>query len=389
MLKGSTALVRFTFKRPPFESSQQNTLNWISASHLKAQENQYAFSEKETADFKEKLQERIAKVACKPANIQQRGHVVSDFLHNDWENMEIYRLKDSSSQALLGEKQKFHRHYVDQIFEDFYENETHIPQDLIHVSCTGYASPSAAQKIVNKKNWMKETKVTHLYHMGCYASIPAIRVGSSFVHQKSNQVDIVHTELCSLHYHPDRHSDEDLVAQSLFADGFIKYTLMDQECALQKNLSHFHLLGYHEEQIPCSEEAMEWLLTENGFRFILNKEIPLLIAKNLKGFVARLKEKVSLSVENAKPLYYAIHPGGPKILEHCMKLLDIKKEYIESSFKVLEQYGNMSSATLPHIWKSQLQDEKIPNNSIIISLGFGPGLTMAGLVLQKKESKTR
>ncbi|CDR33130.1 3-oxoacyl-[acyl-carrier-protein] synthase III C-terminal domain-containing protein [Criblamydia sequanensis] len=388
MLKSSTALARFNFKRPPFESSQQSTLNWISASHLRAYGNQYALGENETLDFKEKLQERIAKVACKPANIHQRGHVVSDFLHNDWDNMQIYRLKDSSSQVLLGEKQKFHRHHVDKIFIDFYENEIHIPEDLIHVSCTGYASPSAAQKIVNKKNWMRETKVTHLYHMGCYASIPAIRVGSSFVHQKSNQVDIVHTELCTLHYHPERHSDEDLVAQSLFADGFIKYSLIDQAYALQENLSHFLLLGYHEEQIPDSEEAMEWLLNENGFRFILAKEIPLLIAKNLKGFVSRLKEKICIS-EDASPLYYAIHPGGPKILEHCMKLLDIKKEHIDSSFKVLEQYGNMSSATLPHIWNVQLHDEKIPNDSIIISLGFGPGLTMAGLVLQKKESKTR
>jgi predicted naringenin-chalcone synthase len=35
------------------------------------------------------------------------------------------------------------------------------------------------------------------------------------------RVDIVHTELCSLHLQPLRHEAEQLVIQSLFADGCI------------------------------------------------------------------------------------------------------------------------------------------------------------------------
>jgi predicted naringenin-chalcone synthase len=52
------------------------------------------------------------------------------------------------------------------------------------------------------------------------------------------------------------------------------------------------------------------------------------------------------------------------------------------SAKVLNHYGNMSSATLPHIWKAVWDDLSIPNVSKIISLAFGPGLTLAGAVLE-------
>ena len=38
---------------------------------------------------------------------------------------------------------------------------------------------------------------------------------------------IVHTEMCSLHLDPSRHEPEQIVIQSLFADGFIAYDVSD------------------------------------------------------------------------------------------------------------------------------------------------------------------
>ncbi|MEK7339940.1 MAG: 3-oxoacyl-[acyl-carrier-protein] synthase III C-terminal domain-containing protein, partial [Verrucomicrobiota bacterium] len=51
---------------------------------------------------------------------------------------------------------------------------------------------------------------------------------------------------------------------------------------------------------------------------------------------------------------------------------------------ILQQFGNMSSATLPHVWKEILEDPKVVSGSLIISLAFGPGLTICGSIMEKR-----
>jgi predicted naringenin-chalcone synthase len=49
------------------------------------------------------------------------------------------------------------------------------------------------------------------------------------------------------------------------------------------------------------------------------------------------------------------------------------------SHKVLRERGNMSSATLPHIWK-EILDLDLKSGTRVVSLAFGPGLTLFGAV---------
>ena len=41
----------------------------------------------------------------------------------------------------------------------------------------------------------------------------------------------------------------------------------------------------------------------------------------------------------------------------------------------------MSSATLPHVWKA-LDDERLATGTKVVSLAFGPGLTIFGAVFE-------
>ena len=44
----------------------------------------------------------------------------------------------------------------------------------------------------------------------------------------------------------------------------------------------------------------------------------------------------------------------------------------------------MSSATLPHIWEAMLADPEVEPGSLVVSLAFGPGLTVTGNILRKE-----
>lgn len=342
--------------RPKFETAQEKTLDWLIEAHTMAEGKEA---------FRETIREKILHVGCKPDRIAKRGHVLSDYLHQNWHEMQIYRLHEQKSGMDLSYRAKIYQEEVDQVFDLLYPEDATAPDDLIHVSCTGYNSPSGAQKIVSKREWGKVTTVTHAYHMGCYGSIPAIRMGRGFL---KNRADIVHTEICSLHTNPSKHALDQLVSQSLFADGFIKYSVSNERKGLQ-----IHAL--REEIIPDSLDAMTWNVAEWGFQMSLAKEVPVLITRHIAGYLERLK-----APQNA---LFAVHPGGPKILMHVQKLLNLSDEQMAYSFDVLKNYGNMSSATLPHIWQKILNDPNVKIGTPIVSLAFGPGLSIAGAWMEK------
>ena len=360
--------------RPSYESTQQETLEWLVEAHIAA--------ENGDEEFRTKIQEDLAKYGCKPGRIEKRGHVISDYLHKNWDTMEIFRLNDHPSGADLGVRLKQFAFHADRIFDQYYSKELHPPDDLIHVSCTGYVSPSGAQKIVSKKGWGQQTTVTHAYHMGCYGAIAALRIGKGFLAADASKerTDVVHTEICSIHANPSKHKPDQLVSQSLFADGFIKYSLLKKpvDKCIEVQL-------VREELIPDSTFGMTWNVGERNFEMTLAKEVPVLIARALPDYLDRL------SGGNGKHLcknaLFAIHPGGPKILDHVQKVLELSDKQMAYSYKILQKMGNMSSATIPHIWKEILDLE--PNGTEIVSLAFGPGLTICGSIMEVHHAKMR
>ncbi len=355
-------LTDFESIRPTFETSQEETLDWLVVAHAKA-----------GAPFEE-LKAKLWHVGCKPNHIAKRGHVLADFLHRDWDQMEVYRLNDTPTGMDLSKRIEIFDKEVEKIFIEYYPENSSAPDDLIHVSCTGYVSPSGAQKIVSMRNWGHLTTVTHAYHMGCYGSMPAIRMGTGFLNSSNEKkrVDIVHTEICSLHTNPSLHQTDQLVSQSLFADGFMKYSIVKQT-----DKPHLKVLRLREEIIPNSLKAMTWNLAGWGFQMSLAKEVPVLIKRHLPIFLDRLCKN------DYKDALFAIHPGGPKILVYIQELLGLSEEQMRFSFQILKEYGNMSSATLPHIWEKILKDPRIPSLKPIISLAFGPGLSICGSLMEK------
>ena len=372
-------LADFQSIRPAFETSQAETLDWIVDAHTHA-ESKKGISSEELALFRQSLKEKILHVGCKPDRIEKRGHVLADFLHRDWDKMEVYRLNESSAGKDLSVRTKIFEEHVEKIFDQYYPEKTNPPDDLIHVSCTGYASPSGAQKTASKRGWHHRTTVTHAYHMGCYGAFPAIRMGQGFLNLSGDKkrTDIVHTEICSLHTNPTMHQTDQLVSQSLFADGFIKYSLFKST-----DRKHFKILALHEEIIPNSLESMTWNVAGWGNQMYLSKEVPVLIARYLRKYLERLSDKAGLDLDEVLPkALFAVHPGGPKILIHIQELLQLSDPQMAYSFKTLKEYGNMSSATLPHVWDALLTDA--PDGALIVSMAFGPGLSISGSIMETK-----
>ncbi|MFM6929820.1 MAG: 3-oxoacyl-[acyl-carrier-protein] synthase III C-terminal domain-containing protein [Bdellovibrio sp.] len=359
--------------QPPYEIKQTECLNWLSAAHSLAQKNQNYSQE----DYLKMIQ----RVGCSEQQIQQRFFFIPDVSHIDFENNEIYPVKKSTHGVSMHHRHEFYQKTVRELFHSIYENRN-FPDDLIHVSCTGYISPSAAQ--IEAIQSPHPVTVTHSYHMGCYGAFPALRMASGFLSNenilgKKDNIDLVHTELCSLHMNPEDPTLEQMVIQSLFADGCIAYRV-------SKHRPHqgLKVLSLYEEMIPGTTDAMEWMVSDWGMKMTLSKDVPTLVGDRIRDFMVRWFEQRGFNLADIqKNGLFAVHPGGPKIIDQVMHHLELREDQVAASRKLLKNRGNMSSATLPHLWQDIVTDEAVPSGTPIVSFAFGPGLTVCAGLMEK------
>ena len=398
-------LTGFHRVEPLFRTSQADALRWLTAAHVRAQAaSQVQGGEADTAErFASRMAALFRRYGCSPDRIRTRGHDNPDFTHNDWQRMELFSLSGNPQGPTTSERMAAFRRTVDRVCGEIYAPDDPGPDHLIHVTCTGYLSPSCAQELTVRRGWQNRTTVTHAYHMGCSAALPAVRIAGGFLAAGARRADILHTEICSIHLQPHDHTPEQLVVQSLFADGFIRYSaipeadgragggspgmahdgLADVAHGRRPSGRGLRALAMREVLVPDSAAAITWECGEWGMRMGLSRDVPDTICAVLKPYLETLCASASRPVDPIRQnAVFAIHPGGPKIIDQIQSLLGLSESQIGFSAEVLRERGNMSSATLPHIWERILDDPSVPAGTPVVSLAFGPGLCISGAVFE-------
>src|SRR5262249_17792845 len=121
--------------------------------------------------------------------------------------------------------------------------------------------------------------------------------------------------------------------------------------------------------IPDSEDAMGWTIGDHGFEMTLSKRVPALIASNLRPWLSGWLAEQNLCIDDIAS--WAIHPGGPRILDAAAESLGLPTEATRPSREVFAAHGNMSSPTVLFILE-HLRTQRAPRPCV--ALGFGPGL---------------
>jgi predicted naringenin-chalcone synthase len=248
---------------------------------------------------------------------------------------------------------------------------------LLTASCTGFAAPGFDIHLVRALGLSPRVHRTHVGFMGCYAGFSTLRLAHALcTADPSALVLVVHVELCSLHVHFGTDPDT-LIANSLFADGVAAALIggdghqgLGQGTALEIRGSAAFLL-------PSGEEDMTWTIGDHGFHMTLSPRVPYLLHKHLPdAFAALLQE---LGAERERIRHWAIHPGGPAILDKAVKALGIEESDVAIPRDVLRTCGNMSSATL---WFLLDRVRREPRAGLVYACGFGPGLTLESALLE-------
>ena len=238
---------------------------------------------------------------------------------------------------------------------------------LITVSCTGMSAPGLDLQVVELMDLSKNIVRTSVNFMGCYAAIHALKLADAFCKADPKaKVLLVCTELCTLHFQRDKTLDS-ITSSLLFGDGSAA-ALVTADAHAKPGL---HLEHFYAEIVPKGKRDMAWELSSTGFLMTLCGYVPDLIEEDFAAIVNRCLQKNNRAVRDITG--WCIHPGGKRILEAIQKSLDLDAAALLPSYHILQQYGNMSSATILFVLKKMMQERTSPT---IFGAAFGPGLTV-------------
>lgn len=326
---------------------------------------------------------RKLKAIFRMSGIKRRHTVIPDYQFSDDKNWLFYpQLNSGHPLPSTGDRMNLFEKHALPLAKKSLENvfKKYAPKEFTHlitVSCTGMFAPGLDIQLIKNAGLNSDIERTSIQFMGCFAAFNALKTAHHIARsEKEAKILIVCLELCTIHFQ-STFSEDNLLANTLFGDGASAVVVSNEKSHQALEMKAFKSLVE-----DSSEKEMAWNIGNQGFEMKLSSYVPEVIATNIAQLGEELMEKLQLTLKDINQ--FAIHPGGKRILEAVEKGLKLPAEINASAYKVLSEFGNMSSPTVLFVLHEMW--DKIQPKDKVLSFAFGPGLTMESMLLERVES---
>ncbi|MDQ2727059.1 MAG: type III polyketide synthase [Actinomycetota bacterium] len=247
---------------------------------------------------------------------------------------------------------------------------------LTVVSCTGYATPGVDIRLAADLGFADSVQRLLIGHMGCYGALPGLGAVSDHVVARGRPAVLLCVELASLHIQPPTDDLEQVVAHSLFSDAAAAVVM---EPGSSAGGDGWEVVDVVARTDVSTAALMTWDVTDLGFRMGLSRKVPDVLAVHVAPLVEDLLVRNGIGVDDVEA--WAVHPGGPRILDVIADRLHLADDALAASHLVLAQHGNCSSATTLLVL-DEIRRRPLRAGSHVVTLAFGPGLTLYGVLLR-------
>ncbi|HEV2888996.1 MAG TPA: type III polyketide synthase [Frankiaceae bacterium] len=235
------------------------------------------------------------------------------------------------------------------------------------VSCTGYATPGLDILLARDLGMPATVQRLMVGHMGCYAAVPGLAAVSDAVKARGLTAVLLCVELTSLHVQPATDEPQQMVAHALFSDAATAVVLTPSAPGLE-------VVDVAAKTDVEHHTAMTWDVTDLGFRMGLSPTVPDVLAKHVREVTLDLLGRHGLGLDDVKG--WAIHPGGPRIVDVCGERLGLSDDDLVASRETLRDYGNCSSPTVLMVLDAIRRRTPLERGDHVVAMAFGPGLTL-------------
>ena len=246
---------------------------------------------------------------------------------------------------------------------------------MFFTTVTGLGAPSLDVALHKALGLRPDVKRTPSFGLGCVAGASGIaRVADYLAGHPTGVALVVSVELCSLTIQWDDTAMANIVGTGLFGDGAAVAVMVGSE---HGKASGPLVLGSQSSLYPDSEEMIGWRIGSTGFRLMLQAGVPAMIdghfRQDVDGFLQRLgKSRSDIST-------WIAHPGGPRILESFSEALELEPADLSTSWEVMAEVGNLSSAGVLHVLAKQWDQ---PAGSLGLLFALGPGISAEVVALE-------
>lgn len=255
---------------------------------------------------------------------------------------------------------------------------------LVVVSSTGFLGPGLDCHIIQEIGLDRGVDRALIGFMGCAAAMNGFRVGMDYVRSHEKAALVCCVELSSVHTTFDDNVN-DAILHAIFGDGCAA-AVLGGRTAKTAPKGAFAIVDDHAWLMAGTEDGITLSINDTGISCKLSKYLPQYIAKNMKGYVDSFLGKHDMTMDDID--FWAVHPGGRRIIEEAQNGLGLTEEQCKYSWQVLNDYGNMLSPSVMFVLELILNEHKkqLANGQEGFRQGlcfsFSPGVGAEGILVK-------
>jgi len=244
-------------------------------------------------------------------------------------------------------------------------------------TCTGYLCPGMTSFIAEALPLRKDVRPFDIQGMGCGGALPGLETAYNYLQARPNSnVLAVAVEICTATI---VFSEEPgiIVSNSIFGDGAAATILTNRA-------GHDGLLvrSFGAGLFPEYRQHLQYITENSKLKNVLSQRVPTLGAKCGKQVVDNLLADLSLAYDDVA--HWVVHTGGEKVIDAFQRGLNLPDEAMVPARTVLQNYGNMSSASVLFVLEETLRTRQPQAQELLMLCSFGAGFTAFAALLEQQ-----
>ncbi|GGK34998.1 alpha-pyrone synthesis polyketide synthase-like Pks18 [Nocardia camponoti] len=251
---------------------------------------------------------------------------------------------------------------------------------LIFVTSTGFIAPGIDVAVIKELGLSKTVNRLVINFMGCAAAMNGIRAASDYVKSHPDKKSLVLCiELSSVNAVFDDDVN-DVITHSLFGDGCAAVVIGARSVGQPLDGGSIVIRDGFSHLLDDAEDGIVLGVKQAGITCELATDLPDYIYRGVDPVIVDVLARNDLGKDDID--LWAIHPGGPRIIEESANSLGISPDSAPLSWEVLGEYGNMLSVSLLFVLQRMVAEAAESHRAIStgVAFSFAPGVVLEGIV---------
>jgi len=243
------------------------------------------------------------------------------------------------------------------------------------ITSSGFVTPTLDARLIDILGLREDVIRLPFTGLGCAGGVFGLaRARELSLVYPNWKILVLAVETCTITFRPSDKSKTNLIAFSLFSDGASALVISNQP---KKNT--IQLLHHKTFKFPNSLRIMGWDVEADGLQVVFDRSIPSIINSDFIKYYKLFYQSFSSDIHFK---HYLFHPGGKKVLEAFENILGLSEKNFFYSYKVLKEYGNLSSPTVYFVIEEFLNSRDFLEGEYGLTVAMGPGFSCEFLLFQ-------